>query len=38
MTKKTAAARYARALLEMAVQESGDLQQIQDQLAGLSSC
>jgi F-type H+-transporting ATPase subunit delta len=34
MTKKTAAARYARALLEMAVQESGDLQQIQDQLAG----
>jgi F-type H+-transporting ATPase subunit delta len=34
MTKKTAAARYARALLEMAVQESGDLQQIQDQLTG----
>jgi F-type H+-transporting ATPase subunit delta len=33
MTKKTAAARYARALLEMGVQESGDLQQIHDQLA-----
>jgi F-type H+-transporting ATPase subunit delta len=32
MTKKTAAGRYARALLEMAVQESADLQQIQDQL------
>src|SRR5579862_7257719 len=33
MTKKTAAARYARALLEVAVKEGGDLQQIQDELA-----
>jgi F-type H+-transporting ATPase subunit delta len=33
MTKKTAAARYARALLEVAVKENGNLEQIQDDLA-----
>lgn len=34
MTNRTAARRYARALLEVVVKEGGDLQQIDGQLAG----
>ena len=33
MTNRTAANRYARALLDVAIKEHGDLQQIADQLA-----
>ena len=37
MTNRSAATRYARALLDVAVQEKADLQAIEDQLAGFAA-